>query len=151
MKIYFGASDAITDKEANLITYFKTFLYWQPEGYYFSEAYKKGHWDGKYYLFKVTKDGVRFPTGLLSFVAGKLRAKGYDLEIIDVRKKEFETKDLVWVGKELRDYQLDALNKAVESSRGIWANATGSGKMLLAASLVQSIGVKTIVTVLTKE
>lgn len=126
-------------------------LYWQPEGYYFSEAYRSGRWDGKYYLVNKNKYGIVFPTGLLSLASGKLKADGFNVAVHDKRVKDFPVKDLTWIGHDLRDYQVEARDAAIRATRGMWANATGSGKMLLAASFVQAIGGKATIAVLSKE
>lgn len=151
MTLEFDSSNAYLPYSPQVLSVLKKVMYWQPEGYFFSEAYKSGKWDGKYYLVSKAGNRIAFPTGLLSLAIQALRGAGIEVNSVDKRDFSFERKELSWIGVDLRDYQEEAKEAAIKATRGIWANATGSGKMLLAASFAQKIGGKTTIAVLTKE
>lgn len=119
--------------------------------YFFSPAFKKGHWDGRirYTKYNKTQDCHTFPTGFLTRVCAALDEKEYNYQLIDNREyPEVEPDYIVYdnkkgqldirVGK--RDYQADVLEKALLHSRGIIKMATGLGKTLTAAAIMKSIG-----------
>ena len=88
-------------------------------------------WDGKVTVARryYTDNGIlRAPTGLLSFVREILEADGINYEIRDersclVKAEGYSTPDLV-----LRDYQEEAVKKAIERGRGVIKASTGCHK-----------------------
>jgi len=111
------------------------------KGYYFTTSYRRGLWDGKIHFFKITTQ--TFPTGLLSTVKKFLNKNLIDYEIIDkttkvsfdiAEVKEDMLKDIV-----LRDYQVEAIKKALEKQRGIIFAATNSGKTEIAAAIMKVV------------
>lgn len=115
---------------------------------FFSDAYKKGFWDGKTHLFSSQREA--FPAGLAQRTADYLRrwadSKGYDIDVHVKRKplppplvESFELNDI-----ELRDYQLEAAKVLVEMGCGILDAATGSGKTEVLASVIRYIGRKAL-------
>jgi superfamily II DNA or RNA helicase len=93
-----------------------------------------GSGDGRVRMFDIFTG--TFPTGLLPLVRKAGPMEGFQIDLLDSRKKPCEpdsTADLTW----LRDYQLAAVARAVHAGRGIISAPTGSGKTELAIALRQ--------------
>jgi superfamily II DNA or RNA helicase len=90
----------------------------------------------------VPKDGVHFPTGLLSKVRNYLKDFDVDVSLVDNRSKVSKT-----IGYSLdsncilRDYQKEVIDLSYEVTRGIVKVATGGGKTVIAAGLISKLGV----------
>lgn len=125
------------------------------DGYFFSPAYKSGHWDGIIDFYN--KEDDTFHTGLLpqvEAILGELQtamsSRGYifQFEIIDDRPDRFMEvedmdKDIVLYDDEgvitLRDYQYDSVKSVIENQTGIINVATNGGKTEIASGLIQQI------------
>ncbi|AAY52892.1 DNA helicase [Listeria phage A511] len=121
------------------------------DGFFFSPAYKSGHWDGiqDFYDFKTNT----FPTGLLPQVQEILGAMQNDavfqFEIIDDRPDPFLTvedldSEITLIGDDggdiqLRDYQYDSVKSIIENYSGIINIATNGGKTEIASGIIQQI------------
>ena len=112
-------------------------------GYRFAPSYKSGHWDGMTRFFS-SRDKT-FPTGLVADVLKSLKGLE-EYELIDNRNPiigytlpdEITLKD----GKShitLRDYQYDAVKKALEHTRGVINVATNGGKTEIAGGIIKCI------------
>lgn len=77
----------------------------------------------------------RFPTGWVNSIAKILDNK---VKILDLRRKP-KNKEIVDNLIDLRDYQREAVDKALVRTRGIINHPTGSGKTLIAAELIHKI------------
>jgi superfamily II DNA or RNA helicase len=116
------------------------------EGSWFMPARKLGRWDGKIRFFEKTgKVFLRFLDEIEPF----LTKWGYEIELHDERKplnvvqgrvtaNWFDGKSQVPVT--LRDYQVDAVNKAIETGSGMVIAATGAGKTLMVAGMCDVMG-----------
>ena len=139
----------------------REFLEVKAPGFQFVGAYKlfrktkgKRGWNGKTSLLY---NDMSFPTGLLPKVVEFLKKKT-KLKIIDERDMRRLTISPSNVTVKLRDYQVDAMNAAIENKwedlwwpRGILEMATGSGKTVVAAALIQYFGrIRTLVVVHTR-
>ncbi len=105
-----------------------------------SAAYKHGYDGRKHYYLRTTKS---FPAGLWRDVRKFLRAQGHTVVRQDKRKGRLRPGAVpTTLGGDitLRDYQLEALGKAVRRGRGILHVATGGGKTELMAALVEAYG-----------
>lgn len=111
------------------------------EGYRYMAPYKLGRWDGKARFFD---NNNRAPFRLLSLIMDMLDHWGYELELDDLRGKISKIEhraDKDWFIRKgtttlsLRDYQVDAVNAAIESECGLIEAATGSGKTWMVAVL----------------
>ena len=109
----------------------------QVQGYYFSPAYRRGHWDGKKKFFnKLTS---QFYTGLTGYVREHLK----DFEIVEIDERvrpEHYSNDVSLNGIEFRPYQEEAIKEAINIGRGIIAAPPNSGKTEIAAGIIQSLG-----------
>lgn len=84
--------------------------------------------------------GRIFPSGLLHNMRGAARAAGVDIEVNDVREvpcaiESNEAAGLGW----LRDYQLDAVERACRRTRGLIDAPTGSGKTEVFIALTKKL------------
>lgn len=116
------------------------------------EPEKPKEWDGKVRFLNIARSGSYFfPVGLLSRVMKLL--KWYDVAVTtDIHYNSVATSGLFeWSGPELRDYQLDALQKLLAKGGGVASMPTGSGKTLLALRLVYTLSEDTLVLVHRKE
>lgn len=116
-------------------------------------AVRLGRWDGKVAFFQL---GGSTYTNLLVDIIPYLYERGYDIELKDLRtyNTQFEFskvteetfKHKVWPAKhpmagkpvELRDYQIEIINKFLENPQCIQEIATGAGKTLITAALSYS-------------
>lgn len=116
-------------------------------------AVRLGRWDGKVAFFQL---GGSTYTNLLVDIIPYLYERGYEIELKDLRtyNTQFEFskvteetfKHKVWPSKhpmagkpvELRDYQIEIINKFLENPQCIQEIATGAGKTLITAALSYS-------------
>lgn len=117
-------------------------------------AVRLGRWDGKIAFFQM---GGSTYINLLPEILPILDADGYDLELTDTRdyqtKFDFEPvqadtySEVLWpkghpaAGKpiELRDYQIEIVNKFLENPQCLQEVATGAGKTLMTAALSERV------------
>lgn len=117
------------------------------EGYMFSPKFKAGFWNGRKKLLISNK----FPTGLLSYVKVVLDKYNLDYAFIDNRNYvPINSEPLPMYGVSLRDYQMDAVDKAIVRQRGLIHIATGGGKTLTSAGIISKINRQTIFVVHTE-
>lgn len=133
-------------KLVNKLSYFLPHAYHTP-------AYKLGRWDGKVNFFTV--GGVTY-TNLLEDIIPIIVADGYeidiedhrthhDLEFVQVDESTFAHK--VWPKGHpvegqpvvLRDYQIEIINKFLETPMALQEVATGAGKTLITAGLSSTV------------
>lgn len=132
----------------------KSVTSYRPEGYQFMASYKSGRWDGVYHLFQSSYGEQKFPTGMIHDVIEVLKTKSIPYQVVDTRRKPSEeTLNLQWNSsfRELRDYQREAVDIAKKRTRGIIGLPTGSGKMLVAAKVIQELNRKATIFVVTEE
>jgi len=123
------------------------------EGAQFSNAYRRGLWDGRKHLLK--KATGAFPTGLVSCVKDACEDSGAAVTVVDHREPPvprqagFALQGISMSGK--YSYQLDACEKAIEAKQGILKMATNAGKTEVSAAIVNHLGLKTLFVVTTRE
>ena len=110
------------------------------------------NWDGwrstvcynkKYCRCHIKKEGTHFPTGLISLARDFFKRENVPYQLIDDRVQvSRDSSYSMSPDFELRDYQLDAIQKAVKQQRGIIKAATGSGKTAIASGMIAELGVK---------
>lgn len=121
-----------------------------------NEAWKKdwdGHvstvcWNKKFCHCHVKKNGLHFPTGLMSLAVSFFRENNIPFNVTDMRDK-IEKGDIYTISDEFesRDYQVDIIDKIVGIDggkgidRGIIKCATGGGKCPIACGIIAGIGV----------
>ncbi|AZS49247.1 helicase [Bacillus phage vB_BpsS-140] len=116
-----------------------------------SDLYKKGRWDGTKKLFN--KQSRKFPAGLLGRVMGILGTTPID--IVDDRTPIGSIMNVIDVALsdhvKLRDYQTDAIKHAINNHRSILQVATGGGKTVISAGLINHYKTHTLFLVHTKD
>jgi len=128
------------------------------EGYQYSKAFvhgyfdkKKGqfiHWDGKRHLLT---SRLVFPTGLLHRIKTILDKSDVTYEVVDNRTKVKKGKELEICSYTPRDYQRDAVKKAIQNDGGMLRLATGAGKTLCVAMLAAHYNLPTNIYVVGKD
>lgn len=118
------------------------------KGAEFAPSYRTGMWDGREHLLRKSRRGDFYllPTGVL----GELDLSG--IELIDNRRKAGERLDIGWSGHSLREYQENAVAAALDdrgpfTARGMLNLPIRSGKTVIAAKLIQVLGVRTLFVV----
>lgn len=120
------------------------------EGSFFMPARKLGRWDGKIRFFdKTGKVFLRFITEIVEH----LEAWGYEVVLHDHRRPmalcqgrlasdHFAGKSKVKL--EVRPYQVQAVNAALDAGSGIVIAATGAGKTIMVAGMCSVLGAEGI-------
>jgi len=116
-------------------------------GYWFSDAYRRGYWNGRQCLY--SKRYRTFPSGLLDRIEKSLKERGFTLSVEGRQKRRFKIRRLK--GIDLRGYQREAIRVSLEKQRGIIHGPTGSGKTLALAGIIESVGGRSICLVNRKD
>ena len=122
---------------------FRACLRFRVPGYFWTSRYRNNVWDGYHSFFNVRTQ--TFPTGLLDILSDRVKAR---LEIIDVRQVPpvcpSLAEQLTTVDLEFRDYQLSAVEQAIELERCAIEAPTGSGKTELAVGITFVLARRTL-------
>ena len=108
------------------------------DGYRYMPAFQLRRWDGKNRFFSQT--GVTY-TKLLEEIIPYLDSWGYSMQLEDKRLplpvlKERITEDFFGEGiRKLRPYQVEVVNKVLDTGSGFAICATGAGKTMMCAAL----------------
>jgi superfamily II DNA or RNA helicase len=136
----------------------EAFTFFAPN-YKFHPAYKMKRWNGKIALFNPFKK--LFPVGLRGELQKFCASRGFNFELkVDETNSSFTEEDakafvaslglpteLNGVPFEVRDYQLDAFLKAVQTGRLVLLSPTASGKSLIIYLMLKYYQKKTLVIV----
>ena len=101
-------------------------------------------WDGKVRFFNLSN--FTFLTGHLPYITNIIEQTGYKYEIEDKSRIPVVNINPVYVLQDIkmRDYQIEGINIATKTNRGIFYQATNSGKTLMSIAISESIPVKTL-------
>lgn len=119
-------------------------------GFQFSELYKKRIWDGKKYLFKKLELPYAFVNDFQQFLIDYNThfKTNYMFKIIDTRNEKIINKIYNTKFKdssvELRYYQNDAIEVALDKKIGILYVATAGGKSLIAGEIIKKLNRRTL-------
>jgi superfamily II DNA or RNA helicase len=131
--------------------------------YFFNPLFKLGRWDGKIQYFQKTGKTYLY---LIEEIMPAVSRLGYEITVEDLRSvapvPALISEDVFGhimhkdsdVPIKLRDYQVNGVNSLIPNGNGIIVAATGSGKTLFSAALVNAyglIGVKTLTIVPTQD
>ncbi len=124
------------------------------KGAVFSMAFRRGRWDGKAHLIRVSKGvGYTFPTGLLPDVRNALHNLGVPFRIVREKTEDpFILPKHKWIsGQTPRTYQAKAVDAFLEgrgvAGLGILKMPIRSGKTFTAAILTERVGLCTLFVV----
>ena len=129
----------------------RSVLRYRQKGYVFTQAYKRGFWDG--FVYMVDRNG-RLPAGLVSELVTRLEQEGIDVETKDNRPARPipETNPSLWISPiELRPYQEEAVMSGLVEGRGVIHHPTGAGKTVVMGELVRRIGCRALILVHRKD
>jgi len=111
------------------------------EGYFYSQKYRQGYWDGKIHFYDVYN--CRFLTGLLSRVEDILAQQGYDFvksNLIEYQPVEVAELSLEGIDKERFDkVQLPLIQEVLRRGRCTVRLATGGGKTEVIAGICKAL------------
>jgi superfamily II DNA or RNA helicase len=108
-------------------------------------------WDGRVRLFNANKK--TFPIGMLSRVERVIKdyenftRKGFKINYVDTRVKldDIKTPDILKM--QLREYQTQAVNSAIENEMGVLHLTTATGKTAIAIEVIRKFKKKTLFTI----
>ena len=126
-------------------------LSYQQEGYEYTVAHKVGGWNGIICL--LTSKNI-FPIGLQYRIEKLLQDNNINYELEDKRQKleQFTELDVSDILRNInfmpRDYQLSAVEAAVQNRRGILHCCTGSGKTAIGSLIAAKHNTTTIIYVI---
>lgn len=101
----------------------------------------------EYTLLEDDELGLKYPTGLFSILHETLISRKIRYEVVDVRTRPIKKTPLEFKSKVLRDYQEDAVQKAIAAERGILKIATGGGKTSISAAIITRVAAQTLFVV----
>jgi len=116
-------------------------------GYNFTLAYKQRRWDGRKHLLS---NQLKFQAGLLPIVEDILQQESVSYQVEDQRQPIVLGKPIPLLDTyyNLRDYQLEAVERAKQYKHGLLKIATGGGKSAIIAKIIGDLNVKAVVYVI---
>lgn len=117
---------------------------WRPgakfnDGYVTTVCYSREHCK-----CELKKDGIHFPTGLISRAVNFFKEQNIPFSVVDIRPNILP-RDIPLALSDSsipRDYQIEAIEKAVNAQRGLIKIATGGGKTMVGAGIIAALGVR---------
>jgi superfamily II DNA or RNA helicase len=106
-------------------------------GVTFSSAYQSGVWDGRYYLFKTKTQTA--PSGCYKRVAKFLVEQGHEVSV-EFEKQHTPNGTAEINGITLMDFQVEAVERAIEDRYCIVSAPVRSGKTAILASFLKRVG-----------
>lgn len=140
-----------TTKTISIQNMVKKFLSYKVPGIEYTPAYRNGGWNGVNYL--IDKKGY-FYGGLYSklesfLLENEIEFVKEDRRLPIINNTEYDlSKRLIELNLVPRDYQLDIVNAALSTQKGIVRAATGSGKTICTALITAKVNKPTIIYVI---
>jgi len=115
------------------------------EGYFFSNMYKRKLWDGKRHFYnRVTG---QFNIGLLSTIIDELNKQKEKYKLVDNRVKPLQSTPIVTklmfieseIFRELRYYQIEAVESLINNVIGVIKAATNAGKTEIFSEIIRRL------------
>jgi superfamily II DNA or RNA helicase len=106
-------------------------------GYQYMPRYVAGQWDGRKHL--LDRKHKTFPAGLTSRVSAVLTAQGVQHTVHEEPLPESVPITVAEPVIELRPYQVECIEAALEARRGVLEMATGAGKTAVAACIIHRL------------
>jgi superfamily II DNA or RNA helicase len=123
-------------------------------GFFFSQKFRAGLWDGKIHFARRYGATIRFATGFLPEVTSILKTEFSDVWAKRVLEDRRNIPDLKFIlsrihpkalhQRILRDYQIQSAKDAVKYVRGILALATNAGKTEVAAAILKAVNLPSL-------
>lgn len=126
--------------------YNDTRFYAMAAGYLFNPRYKMHVWDGKTRVYSPGTHNM--PIGMLAETIRFCKANGYsyylqDFDVFDDTVNEWFDeelkKNMEYAPYPCRDYQIDAVKKALIAKKGILLSCTSSGKSLMIFNIIKCL------------
>jgi superfamily II DNA or RNA helicase len=125
-------------------------LAWKDPDAQYTDAYKRGDWDGYNHLYRKQKHMA--PIGLLDRATEVLEDNGYRVSVTSEGDSSGDPIQTEWnFPHALRDYQHEAISNALENGGGMVSLPTGAGKTVVAMNLINALEQRTIIFVHTQE
>jgi len=120
-------------------------LRYRSDGYQHTYYFKTKKWDGFNYLFNMATQIFR--TGLLWRVEHVLKNNKVDYKIIDLRKEQEKISHLQKIKLDINpfEFQHAAAQSTIQSTHGVIASPTGTGKSLIMALLTSQYYTRTLI------
>ncbi|MBW8001665.1 MAG: DEAD/DEAH box helicase [Planctomycetes bacterium] len=116
-------------------------LSYLPRGYQFMPRYRMKQWDGRIHLMSI---GGKFPSGLYPTVRKFLISRNLKFQVKRVYRIPTVQDVMQPNNTKLRDYQLEAVRVALKKTRGVLKQPAGSGKTLVASSIIKTLNRPTV-------
>lgn len=131
-------------------SYLDAFLSYEIHNSFFIKAmsnnsFIRDQWDGQNHLFSV-KTG-KFLTGLLPYVKEALQQYNIPYEVEDNRMEYPKGTPLITEGIEPREYQIEAVEEALQCKRGIIFARPRSGKTIIEIMLVAKLNIFPVLSI----
>ena len=138
----------VTCEDSGVLQELSEFFSFFAAGYQFSPAFKRRQWDGRIHLFNLRNQTL--PAGLLHHLQKYADSRKHKLELApglwlpDLSEAESEASEGLYAATgaddkplELRDYQKDAIDRAIKLQKILLVSPTGSGKSLIIYQLLR--------------
>jgi superfamily II DNA or RNA helicase len=138
----------VTCEDRGILYELDDFFSFFSTGYRFSPAFKRRQWDGKRHEFNLRNQTL--PSGLLYHLAKYAESRKHELELAPglelpkLSESDSAASAAIYSatgndGKplEIRDYQQDAIDHAIEDKKVLLVSPTGSGKSLIIYQLLR--------------
>jgi hypothetical protein len=138
----------VTCEDSGVLQELSEFFSFFAAGYQFSPAFKRRQWDGRIHLFNLRNQTL--PAGLLHHLQKYADSRKHELELApglwlpDLSEAESEASEGLYAATgaddkplELRDYQKDAIDRAIKLQKILLVSPTGSGKSLIIYQLLR--------------
>lgn len=129
-----------TEKPKKRTALIKKALWVRGKNYWFSKQFKARVWDGYFKFYHKGYD--TFPLGLLDRLQEAATEMGLPLHVRDLREETLPNPERVdssyLQGIQLKDFQMDAIQKMLGKRRGIINSATNSGKTEMACATIKA-------------
>jgi superfamily II DNA or RNA helicase len=126
-------------------------LSYQQHGYKYTQAHRRGGWDGTVYLMRAKG---RFAAGLVPWLVDRLAREGIRVEVDDQRPEPLPQDTHLAKLRSTTDFRIhqrNAIEQALDQERGVVHHPTAAGKTEIMIALTECIGRPALVLVHRKD
>jgi len=144
-------------RDIKLIKTLDKWFSYEADGYQFSDKYKRGEWDGKIHFLRKNKEGYTLPIGfyhMIQDILVKYNSRfGSNYSLLFKDKRNRKVTDIVYTTTykpnkhDLRYYQVEAVDVAIEKKIGILSLGTSAGKSFIMAEFLKQINKRSLIVV----